>query len=1179
MASPKSNTTPEDKLRQENESLRARVEELEVRLSQLKCDEQSMIKDQALESSIGGVAFADMEGRFSYVNRAFLDMWGYVSAEEVLGRPALEFWKYLEDPAAVMKSLEGGGSWAGEVTAIRKDFSEFKAELSSNMVKDPEGKPLCLMGTFVDITRRKLAEDRLREKTLAMDISSTAFCFADLEGLFTYVNRAFLDMWGYESEAEVIGRSARDVAVTPEEAERVIGLLIEKGSHTEELVARKKSGSLFNIHFTGTLLLDADDGPYGIMVSFIDITERKLMEEALRRKTYDLGERVKELDCLYNISAILARMPGSVEVMAGEVVEIIPPGWQYPEIACARITIDEKTYTSDRFKETPWVQAAQVKALGRSRGRVEVFYLEEKGPEAEGPFLEEERTLITGIAEMLGTALERRESEERGASIISQSPIGITVYDDSGQCVSANESMASMIGATKEQVLKQNFHEIGSWKAVGFYDKAMEAIRERKPMGYGATLTSSFGMNIHLDCHFIPYGTKGLIFMAHDRTKAREAEEQLANSQRMLQLVLDSIPVRVFWKDMELNYLGANRLFAQDAGLESPEEIIGKNDFNLAWKEQAEVYRADDRSVIESGDSKLDYEEPQTASDGSRLWLRTSKVPLRDTQGKIFGVMGAYEDITARKEAEAGLLVRDHAIENSINAIAFTDLQGKHTYVNQAYMDMWGVKEMSQMYELTPLDMSADPLEVEATLGELMEKGYYQGETKAKRLDDGSLFDVLFSATLLKDAEGNPSGTMASFIDITDRKRAELELKESHDLLEKKVGERTRELAQTNRILREEVAERIVAEGRALESEAIFKAAFRTSPDAMAISTLSGGIYIDVNEAFSRITGYSREEVVGSISKGLGIWENASDRESMKAALKAYGQVRDMEVTITSREGGAVIGLLSAGIFDIRGKQHLLSVFKDITDRKRAEDEVREARRARDDFLANVSHELRTPLSAVLGFSEIVIQDYLGHLDSEAVDLIRQINTSGRHLLGMINDLLFFTSIIAGKVEVSPGPFCLSDSIARMMPPFETVARGKGLALEQSLLGDLPDSLVGDHENLKVILGKLLDNALKFTSEGGVRLDVDSDLETVDEIWLRFAVSDTGIGIEPKQSELIMEHFTQVDASSTRRYGGMGVGLAIAASLAAILGGSLALESQEGQGSTFILTVPFMRHQ
>jgi two-component system CheB/CheR fusion protein len=135
----------------------------------------------------------------------------------------------------------------------------------------------------------------------------------------------------------------------------------------------------------------------------------------------------------------------------------------------------------------------------------------------------------------------------------------------------------------------------------------------------------------------------------------KRVEDALNESQQLLRLILDAIPLRIFWKDIDLNYLGCNHMFASDAGVDSPEAIVGRSDFDLAWKEQANLYRADDQAVISSGTSRLHYEEPQTTPEGGSIWLRTSKMPLLDVEGKIKGMLGTYEDITERRKMEKSL--------------------------------------------------------------------------------------------------------------------------------------------------------------------------------------------------------------------------------------------------------------------------------------------------------------------------------------------------------------------------------------------------------------------------------------------------------------------------------------------------------------------------------------------
>ena len=136
----------------------------------------------------------------------------------------------------------------------------------------------------------------------------------------------------------------------------------------------------------------------------------------------------------------------------------------------------------------------------------------------------------------------------------------------------------------------------------------------------------------------------------------REAEAELQRSQQVLRAVLDTIPARVFWKDAELRYLGANAPFARDAGFEDPGDLIGKDDFEMGWRDQAELYRADDRTVLESGEARLNVEEPQTRPDGEAVDLLTSKVPLRDADGEVIGVLGTYLDVTDRALAEQRLV-------------------------------------------------------------------------------------------------------------------------------------------------------------------------------------------------------------------------------------------------------------------------------------------------------------------------------------------------------------------------------------------------------------------------------------------------------------------------------------------------------------------------------------------
>ena len=168
------------------------------------------------------------------------------------------------------------------------------------------------------------------------------------------------------------------------------------------------------------------------------------------------------------------------------------------------------------------------------------------------------------------------------------------------------------------------------------------------------------------DCAFairVDEGDTVIDGIALDITERKLAEENAVNSKLLLQRIIDLLTTRIFWKDNDLRYIGCNEVFAKDAGLNSVADIIGKDDFEMGWHEQAESYRADDFGVINSGEGKRNFEEPQTTPDGTKIWLRTSKVPLTDSAGNAIGVLGSYEDITEQKNHETLIKDKLHEIE------------------------------------------------------------------------------------------------------------------------------------------------------------------------------------------------------------------------------------------------------------------------------------------------------------------------------------------------------------------------------------------------------------------------------------------------------------------------------------------------------------------------------------
>lgn len=504
-------------------------------------------------------------------------------------------------------------------------------------------------------------------------------------------------------------------------------------------------------------------------------------------------------------------------------------------------------------------------------------------------------------------------------------------------------------------------------------------------------------------------------------------------------------------------------------------------------------------------------------------------------------------DITSRTTTEKALQASEALYHSLIDTLPIhvlrKDLQGKLVFANPTFCNLLGMKEANVRgktdYDLFPPELAAkyrsDDQHVMVT-GETfscIEENESAGRTQ--------FFEV--RKTPVRDATGEVIGIQAVFWDVTVREQSRIDLANERDRL---------------RTLMDNL------------------------PDLIYVKDAHGRFLMGNDALLQMLGAQSEREIVGKRTIDL-----TGDDLAKEYALEDERVIQN-HATIIDREEKAItpsgeirwFSSTKAPLHDATGNiAGLVGIDRDITNRKRIAEELSkaketadEANRAKTHFVANMSHEIRTPMNGIIGMSDLLSQT---RLDSEQHEYLEMIQHSADSLLRLLNDILDFSKIEAGRMEFEEIEFGLRDCVGRTTRTLGLRAAEKGLELAFRIAPDIPDQLIGDPGRLQQIIVNLVGNAIKFTLQGEVFVNVTSQEITADAIKLKISVHDTGIGIPPEKHQTIFESFTQVDISTTRAYGGTGLGLAISSQLVALMGGAIWLESEPGAGSAFHFTANF----
>jgi len=610
-------------------------------------------------------------------------------------------------------------------------------------------------------------------------------------------------------------------------------------------------------------------------------------------------------------------------------------------------------------------------------------------------------------------------------------------------------------------------------------------------------------------------------------------QEEIRETEAWYRGIIGAAPIGMLVVDetgrIVLSNSDAERIFDYSA-----DELIGKSVDDLVPEHVKLKHPAMRNSFMTTGDMgklNLGVELRGRRKDGTEfpVEIALSRLPGIGMHGNC--VCASIRDVTERKVAEDKLKTSEFnlklILDSSPIAARLLDSKTKHVlYTNNRMARLLGVPS-EDIVGKDPGRFYCNVEEYNQIVRELESGANVVDRTVKMIKPDGEMFWVM--ATYMHITFNAEPALIGWFYDITERKNME---------------------------------------DRILASERQIRYLLDASPVSARMTNISTKKVVYQNKACADLFEVDKEDELGINADEF--YKLPHQIEGVALKLAKGETTLNIPMEVVTKTGKQVLALASYIMVTYENEPCILGWFIDVTDLSRAKDIAEEATRLKSDFLANMSHEIRTPMNSIIGMSYLALKT---DLTPKQRDFIKKIQSSGQHLLGIINDILDFSKIEAGKLEIERSDFNLEKVLDNVANLISDKVGAKDLELIFDIDRHVPKFLNGDSLRLGQVLINYASNAVKFTDKGEIVVSARVQEETLHDVLLKFAVSDTGIGLTEEQKGKLFQSFQQGDSSTSRKYGGTGLGLAIAKQLATLMGGEVGLESELGKGSTFWFTV------